>query len=166
MRQPQHVSACCQGRILKLCTLPLQLHFTSQFISHRSSPETRRNEIQMDQPKAPAPIVKTIHNNYPPEGVGRHDELITGMTTEHTAWDVYNNEARKVDTEFVKDWRENLNSLLLFVSHRRSDFCAFLLTILGGHFCCRTHRLHHREQDYARTGSDRGPGRYSNSISE
>jgi hypothetical protein len=38
-------------------------------------------------------------------------------TKEHTVWDVYNNEARKVDIELVKDWRESLNSLLLFVSY-------------------------------------------------
>jgi hypothetical protein len=38
-------------------------------------------------------------------------------TKEHTVWDVYNNEARKVDIELVKDWKESLNSLLLFVSY-------------------------------------------------
>jgi Family of unknown function (DUF6535) len=42
--------------------------------------------------------------------------LLPGMTKEYTAWDVYNNEARKVDTELVNDWRDSLNSLLLFVS--------------------------------------------------
>lgn len=36
---------------------------------------------------------------------------------ETTAWDVYNNEARKVDAELVKDWNASLKSLLLFVSH-------------------------------------------------
>ena len=77
----------------------------------------------LGQPKAAPPIVNTIHNSYPPEGVGGQEGRIIGMTAEHTAWDVYNNEARKVDTEFVKDWRENLNSLLLFVSHHcRSHF--------------------------------------------
>jgi Family of unknown function (DUF6535) len=78
----------------------------------------------LGQPKAAAPIMNTIHNSYPPEGLGGQEGRIIGMTAEHTAWDVYNNEARKVDTEFVKDWRENLNSLLLFVSRCRSRFCA------------------------------------------
>jgi len=31
-------------------------------------------------------------------------------------WDLYNNEARFVDRELVKDWESTLNSLLLFVS--------------------------------------------------
>lgn len=35
---------------------------------------------------------------------------------ENTIWDVYNNEARIVDRELVKDWESSLNSLLLFVS--------------------------------------------------
>jgi Family of unknown function (DUF6535) len=43
---------------------------------------------------------------------------LPGMTREYSAWDVYNNEARKVDTELVNDWRDSLNSLLLFVRIR------------------------------------------------
>jgi len=39
-----------------------------------------------------------------------------GNTAEYSAWDIYNNEAKKVDTESVNDWRDSLNSLLLFVS--------------------------------------------------
>jgi hypothetical protein len=38
------------------------------------------------------------------------------MTKEYSGSDVYNNEAKKTDTELVNDWRESLNSLLLFVS--------------------------------------------------
>ena len=41
---------------------------------------------------------------------------LPGMTREYSGWDVYNNEAKKVDTELVNDWRDSLNSLLLFVS--------------------------------------------------
>jgi hypothetical protein len=41
---------------------------------------------------------------------------LPAMTKEYSGWDVYNNEAKKTDTELVKDWRESLNSLLLFVS--------------------------------------------------
>jgi hypothetical protein len=43
-------------------------------------------------------------------------EYIHGMVKENTAWDVYNNEARKVDNELVKDWTSSLNFLLVFVS--------------------------------------------------
>jgi len=39
-----------------------------------------------------------------------------GFTRESRWWDIYNNEAEKVDKELIKDWRESLNGLLLFVS--------------------------------------------------
>lgn len=38
------------------------------------------------------------------------------MPREYSGWDVYNNETKKVDMELVSDWRDSLNSLLLFVS--------------------------------------------------
>jgi hypothetical protein len=41
---------------------------------------------------------------------------IPGMVKESTVWDVYNNEARKVDNELVKDWTASLKFLLVFVS--------------------------------------------------
>jgi hypothetical protein len=41
---------------------------------------------------------------------------IRGMVKESSVWDVYNNEARKVDNELVKDWTASLNFLLVFVS--------------------------------------------------
>ena len=49
-------------------------------------------------------------------GMSSEGGLLPGIPREHSVWDVYNNEAKKVDTELVKDWTENLNSLLLFVS--------------------------------------------------
>jgi Family of unknown function (DUF6535) len=49
-------------------------------------------------------------------GVTGEGGQLHGMTKEYSAWDVYNNEAKKVDTELVNDWRDSLNSLLLFVS--------------------------------------------------
>jgi hypothetical protein len=49
-------------------------------------------------------------------GVEAEGGRLNGWTKEYSAWDVYNNEARKVDTELVNDWRDSLNSLLLFVS--------------------------------------------------
>ena len=48
--------------------------------------------------------------------IPRDAERLYGVPREMTGWDVYNNEAKKVDTELVNDWRESLNSLLLFVS--------------------------------------------------
>jgi hypothetical protein len=50
-------------------------------------------------------------------GVGRGNaNTILGQTPEYNGWDVYNNEAIKVDTELVKDWTASLNFLLVFVS--------------------------------------------------
>ncbi|KIM31588.1 hypothetical protein M408DRAFT_235356, partial [Serendipita vermifera MAFF 305830] len=46
---------------------------------------------------------------------------------ETTAWDVYNNEARKVDHELVKDWMASLNSLLLFASIFAAVLSAFII---------------------------------------
>jgi hypothetical protein len=42
----------------------------------------------------------------------------TTFTPESTIWDVYNNEARILDNELVKDWTSSLNFLLVFVSYR------------------------------------------------
>ena len=50
-------------------------------------------------------------------GAASNIDMIPGMTKEYSGWDVYNNEAKKVDTELIRDWRESLNSLLLFVSN-------------------------------------------------
>ena len=52
-------------------------------------------------------------------GAGAHLNLadgIPGLAHESSGWDVYNNEARKVDVELVRDWTGSLNFLLLFVS--------------------------------------------------
>ncbi|KIM29825.1 hypothetical protein M408DRAFT_37804, partial [Serendipita vermifera MAFF 305830] len=42
-------------------------------------------------------------------------------------WDVYNNEAMKVDNELVKDWKESLNSLLLFAAIFAAVLSAFII---------------------------------------
>ena len=47
---------------------------------------------------------------------GFDEERIPGMFKETTAWAVYNNEARKVDNESIRDWTASLNFLLVFVS--------------------------------------------------
>jgi Family of unknown function (DUF6535) len=84
-----------------------------------------------------------------------------GMTTEgegppeipkeYSGWDVYNNEAKKVDTELVNDWRDSLNSLLLFVSIFGTNISPPNSVHIGDHFCRRTYSFHHREQEDART---------------
>jgi Family of unknown function (DUF6535) len=51
-----------------------------------------------------------------PVNAGIDGEFVYGVIKENTAWDVYNNEARKVDNELVKDWTSSLNFLLVFVS--------------------------------------------------
>ena len=66
--------------------------------SHTRAPDRRRKEVTETHP-----------------GVAGEGGPLPGMTKEYSAWDVYNNEARKVDTELVNDWRDSLNSLLLFV---------------------------------------------------
>jgi hypothetical protein len=39
-----------------------------------------------------------------------------GEPKEYTGWDVYNNEAGKIDKELVTKWASSLNFLLIFVS--------------------------------------------------
>jgi Family of unknown function (DUF6535) len=56
---------------------------------------------------------------------GIDGEYFHGMVKENTAWDVYNNEAKKVDNELVKDWTASLNFLLVFVSTVPSPFSCF-----------------------------------------
>jgi hypothetical protein len=68
-----------------------------------------------------------------------------GISKEHSGWDVYNNEAKKVDTELVNDWRGSLNSLLLFVSIFETDIYPPNSVHAGGHFCRRSHSFYHRE---------------------
>ena len=51
---------------------------------------------------------------------------IQGLAHESSGWDVYNNEARKVDVELVRDWTGSLNFLLLFVSTSNVGHCHIL----------------------------------------
>jgi hypothetical protein len=84
-------------------------------------------------------------------GMTTKGERIPGIPKEYSGWDVYNNEAKKVDTELVNDWRESLNSLLLFVSVLDTRSHPSNLVRIGSYFCCRTYSFHHREQEDART---------------
>ena len=38
------------------------------------------------------------------------------VTPDTTAWDIYNYQAGRVESEVVKDWNDTLNTLLVFVS--------------------------------------------------
>jgi phage terminase large subunit-like protein len=70
----------------------------------------------------------------------------SGFTKESRWWDIYNNEAEKVDQELIKDWRESLNGLLLFVSRGSKRIAGFRFSqFLGGYLCRRSHSFHHRE---------------------
>jgi len=85
--------------------------------------------------------------------------LLPGMTEEHSVWDVYNNnEAKKVDTELVKDWTATLNSLLLFVSLLVMETLSPSHTCKGGHLLRCFNRICHREQEPAGTRSCRCDG--------
>lgn len=72
----------------------------------------------IEPPRELAPTAKKVYGRLPRVDASREWEHIRGLFNEpeYTVWDVYNNEARKVDTELVNDWKESLNSLLLFVS--------------------------------------------------
>ncbi|KIM31690.1 hypothetical protein M408DRAFT_20918 [Serendipita vermifera MAFF 305830] len=63
----------------------------------------------------------------PVAGINTTAELIPGMVKESSGWDVYNNEAKKVDTELVNDWRASLNSLLLFAAIFAAVLTAFII---------------------------------------
>jgi hypothetical protein len=52
---------------------------------------------------------------------GIEGERLPGLVKEFTAWDVYNNESKKVDDELVKDWTVSLNFLLVFVRNLPLD---------------------------------------------
>jgi hypothetical protein len=62
---------------------------------------------------------------------------LPGMTREYSGWDVYNNEAKKVDMELVNDWRESLNSLLLFVGILPYSLVLAYSHIYPGRHLCR-----------------------------
>jgi hypothetical protein len=86
-----------------------------------ASQENHGEDIPMEDiepPRELAPTAKKVYGRLPRVGASREGEHIRGLFNEpeYTVWDVYNNEARKVDTELVNDWKESLNSLLLFVS--------------------------------------------------
>lgn len=65
--------------------------------------------------KNPPVVPDQVRQPAPPFGVAPMAHPAMGFTPENTIWDVYNNEARVIDTELVKDWTSSLNFLLVFV---------------------------------------------------
>jgi hypothetical protein len=65
------------------------------------------------------------HDAPPPKGYGKGMpgtiDWTSGMVPETMGWDVYNNEAKKVDSELVKDWTTSLNFLLVFVCTHKTE---------------------------------------------
>jgi hypothetical protein len=80
--------------------------------------DEKRQREEVIQPKA------SDGQDYAVNEMGEGDRIL-GLTTEYSGWDVYNNEARKVDRELVKDWTASLNFLLLFVSVRPDSYAIF-----------------------------------------
>jgi len=75
----------------------------SRRMTSKSIANHRFNETTADNP--------LYRNSHKAEG-----EYSPGLVNEFTAWDVYNNEAKKVDDELIKDWTVSLKFLLVFVS--------------------------------------------------
>jgi Family of unknown function (DUF6535) len=83
-------------------------------------------------------------------GIASESNRRPGITREYSGWDVYNNEAKKVDTELVNDWRDSLNSLLLFVCTSLLQPLPRISSYKGGYFCSRPYSVHCREQETTR----------------
>lgn len=56
-----------------------------------------------------------------------HPSSFPFLTTESTIWDVYNNEAKILDTELIKDWTSSLNFLLVFSGVFAAILTAFII---------------------------------------
>ncbi|KIM20823.1 hypothetical protein M408DRAFT_122873 [Serendipita vermifera MAFF 305830] len=68
-----------------------------------------------------------IGNEQKYSGVMSEEERLLGLEKEYSGWDVYNNEAKKVDTELVKDWTSSLNFLLVFAAIFAAVLTAFII---------------------------------------
>lgn len=103
---------------------------TPHNISDEKSPTATSNHIAVDIDRvnrSEGELEKIIEGGSPPDqqqfapthsATHSFNDHVHGAPhmKESTIWDVYNNEARIVDRELVKDWESSLNSLLLFVS--------------------------------------------------
>jgi hypothetical protein len=71
-------------------------------------------------------------------------ESIPGiLPKEFSGWDVYNNEAKKVDNELINDWRDSLNFLLVFVSIFSANVGPPNSVHIGLHICRCAYSFHH-----------------------
>jgi hypothetical protein len=92
----------------------------SEIKSKDEEMDEKKPQVSDNQPRPKAGLTQ----EHVPDVTSEADRIL-GMTKEYSGWDVYNNEARKVDNELVKDWTTSLNFLLIFVSffptmHERS----------------------------------------------
>lgn len=94
--------------------LPLHDEHSTKFIQNCKM--SKLNDKKGPSEEVPPPTEPSGLENGETAHRIREDDTILGITRESSGWDVYNNEARKVDMELVKDWTASLNFLLLFVS--------------------------------------------------
>lgn len=73
-----------------------------------------KEEIKAESTPFRRPVPPETSGGYGTSPVTEGDWVL-GLMPEYSGWDVYNNEAKKVDTELVKDWTASLNFLLVFV---------------------------------------------------
>jgi hypothetical protein len=111
--------SCCEisqrrlPRLNRTTSVPRILQMSKSQINaeDENNDDEKRTKTSFTKPK----VTVELAQEHMPE-MTREGERILGMTKENSGWDVYNNEARKVDTELVKDWTTSLNFLLIFVS--------------------------------------------------
>jgi hypothetical protein len=115
MRPLSHLCEASSGRLPRLDRTTsgrrVLLMSKSQINVEEKNDDEKRTKSLFTQPMATVEPAQERAPEMISEG-----ERILGMTRENSGWDVYNNEARKVDMELVKDWTTSLNFLLIFVS--------------------------------------------------
>ncbi|PVG03066.1 hypothetical protein CPB86DRAFT_869979 [Serendipita vermifera] len=78
--------------------------------------------------------IETTQNNAKysakPFGLGRESKRPgepLDVTSETTVWEIYNHKASEVDREMIKDWSDNLNTLLIFTALYSAVLTAFII---------------------------------------
>ncbi|PVG02306.1 hypothetical protein CPB86DRAFT_751811, partial [Serendipita vermifera] len=74
--------------------------------------------------KAPAKLFGQVKESARPE-----DPLT--ITDDTTAWEIYNHRAAEVDGDLLKDWNDNLNTLLIFAALYSGILTSFITETLG-----------------------------------
>jgi hypothetical protein len=106
-------SGTATSTLLSAWTLPLQ----SVFLPSHSCTKSRSIPAYLHMGDHYKPFTGHVDSHLtehclPAYENGRHRTIMKG----NSVWEVYNDEARKVDSELVKDWTASLNFLLVFVS--------------------------------------------------